>query len=79
MGDPLTAGKFRLNKLPSTPREYFFKVFEIRIIQVLRQWEALVELMEEEVEMCVRNLFLFNTLVGLKFVHVISCMTKSTT
>ena len=79
MGDPLTASKFRSNGLPSTPREYFFKVFEIRLIQVLRQWEAIVELMEEDVEMCVRNLFLFNTPVGLKFVHAISCMTKSTT
>ena len=48
--DPLTAGQLTAHSLIWTPREYFFKVFEIRINQVRRQWRAIIDEVEEDVE-----------------------------
>lgn len=40
--DPLAAGYLRTNILIWTPREYYFKVFEIRMKQVKREWGAML-------------------------------------
>jgi hypothetical protein len=47
--DPLAAGVFDTN-ISWTPRQYFLKVFEIRINQVLGEWNLIVDMMENEVE-----------------------------
>lgn len=48
--DPLAAGHFDVIVPIWTPRQYFLKVFEIRINQVLREWNLIVDMMENEVE-----------------------------
>jgi hypothetical protein len=48
--DPLTAGQLTAHSLIWTPREYYFKVFEIRIKQVRREWRAIIDKVEEDVE-----------------------------
>jgi hypothetical protein len=48
--DPLTAGQHNAHNLMWTPREYFFKVFEIRINQVRREWRAILDVVEGDVE-----------------------------
>jgi hypothetical protein len=46
--DPLAADQISTINTIWTPREYFFKVFEIRISEVRRQWHAISEKIEEE-------------------------------
>jgi hypothetical protein len=36
--DPLRAGQSDANKPIWTPREYFFAVFEVRMNQILKEW-----------------------------------------
>ena len=48
--DPLAAGQIMADQPIWSPREYFFKVFEIRINQVLREWNWIVDNLEEEVK-----------------------------
>jgi hypothetical protein len=48
--DPLMAGQLTAHKLVLTPRDYYFKVFEIRIQQVLREWRAIIDKVEEDIE-----------------------------
>lgn len=48
--DPLAAGQLPARNLFPTPREYFFKVFELRIKQVSREWRMILETLEEDVE-----------------------------
>ena len=48
--DPLAAGHIDANLPIWTPRQYFLKVFEIRINQVLGEWNLIVDMMENEVE-----------------------------
>jgi hypothetical protein len=48
--DPLAAGQLAAHSLIWDPREYFFKVFEIRIQQVGREWRAILDQMEEDVD-----------------------------
>jgi hypothetical protein len=48
--DPLTAGQLNAHNLIWKPREYFFKVFEIRINQVRREWRVILDKMVEDVE-----------------------------
>ena len=59
IADPLTAGQLFWNGLPSTPREYFFNVLQIRINQVRREWLAIVEKVDEDVKQYVLSLELF--------------------
>lgn len=47
--DPLTAGRNADEPL-WTPREYFFKVLENRMKQVLREWNEIVDKVEEKVK-----------------------------
>jgi len=48
--DPLAAGQLTAHNLIWDPREYYFKVFEIRIQQVGREWRAILDQMEEDVD-----------------------------
>jgi hypothetical protein len=41
--DPIAAGKMDLNRPMWLPREYFFKVFEIRIIEVPTEWNTILD------------------------------------
>jgi hypothetical protein len=41
--DPLAAGQLPVDFLIWTPREYFFKVFEIRIKEVRSQWNIIID------------------------------------
>lgn len=53
LADPLTAGKISRRNIIWTPREYYFKIFEIRINQVLREWRAIFDGIENEIDPCV--------------------------
>ena len=48
--DPLAAGQLNAHNFISTPRHYFFKIFEIRIKQVRKEWRAIVDKLEGDVE-----------------------------
>lgn len=48
--DPLAAGHIDASKPIWTPREYFLRVFEIRIKQVQREWHNIVDKAENEVK-----------------------------
>jgi hypothetical protein len=48
--DPLTAGRIVADEPIWMPREYFFKIFEIRMIQVLREWNWIVDQVEKAVK-----------------------------
>jgi hypothetical protein len=47
--DPLAAGQIAADRLVWRPREYFFKVFEIRINEVRRQWHAIIDKVEGDI------------------------------
>ena len=47
--DPLAAGQIPLDHLAWTPREYFFRVFEIRIKEVRRQWHVIIDKVEGDI------------------------------
>jgi hypothetical protein len=46
--DPLAAGQLPFRNLVCTPREYYFKVFEIRMRRVLREWQVILDKIEED-------------------------------
>lgn len=48
--DPLAVGRIVADEPIWTPREYFLKVVEIRINQVLREWNSIVDKMEKEIK-----------------------------
>jgi hypothetical protein len=48
--DPLAAGQLNDYNFIWTPREYFFKVFHIRINQVRREWRAIADKVEDDIE-----------------------------
>jgi hypothetical protein len=52
--DPLLAGKQDVNQPLWGPREYFFRAFQIRMQQILKEWNSIVGTMEDEVKQCVR-------------------------
>lgn len=54
--DPLAAGQLNADEPIWMPREYFFKVFEIRIKQVLKEWNRIVCTMEKEIKRYVQHL-----------------------
>ena len=47
--DPLRAGQSNADEPIWTPREYFFRVFEVRINQVLKEWNWIVVNVVKEV------------------------------
>jgi len=47
--DPLTFGVIDAEKTRRTPREYFLSVFRIRIAQVKREWEQVVEKVRQSI------------------------------
>ena len=52
--DPLAAGRISASRPIWTPREYFLKVLEIRMSQVLREWNSILTYVEKEVKWYVR-------------------------
>jgi hypothetical protein len=54
--DPLAAGQINTHNTVRTPREYFFKVFEIRITEVRRQWNVILGKIEDII-----NPYVFST------------------
>jgi hypothetical protein len=48
--DPIAAGNLEANMPIWKPREYFLKVFEIRIIQVQKEWDLLVRKVELSID-----------------------------
>jgi hypothetical protein len=48
--DPIAAGRIDANKPLLKPREYFLKVFEIRIQDVTKEWHRIVRKLEKAVE-----------------------------
>jgi hypothetical protein len=48
--DPLAAGQINAHEPIWTPREYFLKVLQVRVSQVLRGWNLIGSKMEEEVK-----------------------------
>ena len=48
--DPLAAGKFSANNLIWPPREYFFKVLELRMNQVRRHWNEIIDKVKGDVK-----------------------------
>ena len=63
--DPLAAGKIDADLPIWTPREYFFKVIEIRMNQVRREWNTIVDKVESDVKQYVQ------CTVFSSFVHVL--------
>jgi hypothetical protein len=45
--DPLAVGSINADEPIWTPREYYFKVFEFRMNQVLREWNCITEKVEK--------------------------------
>jgi len=48
--DPLSAGQRAANNPIWQPREYFFKVFDIRIHEVKSEWNWILEKVDEEIK-----------------------------
>ncbi|KAI8629001.1 hypothetical protein F5Y19DRAFT_104009 [Xylariaceae sp. FL1651] len=48
--DPLAAGQMDINPPERNPREYFLKVFEIRINEVAKEWDYILQILQEEVQ-----------------------------
>jgi hypothetical protein len=48
--DPLAASQVAAMFPIWTPREYFLRVFEIRISKILREWRLIIDKVENEVE-----------------------------
>jgi hypothetical protein len=48
--DPFAAGHIDAGKPIRTPREYFFKVFEIRTNEILKEWNEIFLWVEKEVK-----------------------------
>jgi hypothetical protein len=54
--DPLAAGQLPFLNPVYTPREYYLKVFEIRMRQVLREWQLILDKIEEDATLYVFHL-----------------------
>jgi hypothetical protein len=48
--DPLATGRILADEPIWTPREYFLKVIEIRMIQILREWNYIVDQVERDIK-----------------------------
>jgi hypothetical protein len=48
--DPLAVGQINAHEPIWTPREYFLRVFQVRVSQVLREWNLIGSKLEEEVK-----------------------------
>jgi hypothetical protein len=48
--DPLAAGRFGANSLIWTPREYFFKVLELRMNKVRKHWHEIMDKVKGDVK-----------------------------
>jgi len=48
--DPLAAEQLNADQPIWTPREYFLKVFEIRLNRVLKEWDKIACMVEEEIK-----------------------------
>jgi hypothetical protein len=53
--DPMAASELDLNNSIWTPRDYFLKVFEIRMEQIRKEWECIVQKVELDVKRYVRG------------------------
>jgi hypothetical protein len=52
--DPLAAGQINAHEPIWMPREYFLKVFQVRMHQVLREWNNIADKVDEEVKQYVQ-------------------------
>jgi hypothetical protein len=59
--DPLAAGQIPADRLLWTPREYFFKVFEIRMNEVRKQWQAIIDKVEGDIKQYVSSVDFVST------------------
>jgi hypothetical protein len=67
--DPLAAGQLNADDPIWGPREYFFKVFDIRMKRVLKEWNWIVRIMEKDIKRYVKCLnFVTNVRVLLYLV-----------
>ncbi|KAK3380658.1 hypothetical protein B0T24DRAFT_676328 [Lasiosphaeria ovina] len=48
--DPLAAGQVDVDPPIRYPREYFLKVFEIRILEIEKEWNYMLQVLQEEVQ-----------------------------
>jgi len=48
--DPLAAGRMDIDPPERDPRGYFLRVFEIRIIEVEKEWNYILQTLQEEVQ-----------------------------
>lgn len=55
--DPLTAGQRNAEEPIWTAREYFMKVFQIRVNQVTREWRYVVDKVQTEIERYLYHMF----------------------
>lgn len=55
--DPLAAGQINADVPIWNPREYFLRVFEIRIIQISREWDFILDRVEDAVKQYVQSGF----------------------
>ena len=53
--DPLAAGRIVADEPIWTPREYFLKVIEVRMNQVLREWNFIVDQVERDIKQYVNS------------------------
>ena len=61
--DPLAAGEINAHEPIWMPREYFLTVFQVRIRQVLREWNYIADKVDEEVKEYVQCLQLIDSCV----------------
>jgi hypothetical protein len=54
--DPLAAGRLDANMPMGDPRAYFFKIFEIRMQLVVRNWNAVIDNTKKKIEQYVCTL-----------------------
>jgi hypothetical protein len=52
--DPLAAGQINAHEPIWTPREYFLKVFQVRMHQILREWNYIADKVDEGVKQYVQ-------------------------
>jgi hypothetical protein len=48
--DPIAAGHLDVNMSLLTPREYFLKIFELRIQEVTKEWRRIVPRLKKDIE-----------------------------
>ena len=54
-GDPLTRGKLTVDTPLWDPREYFLVVYKMRLMQITKEWRAIIYMMKSSVENYVRR------------------------